>query len=98
VLWTQITDAGLELLGKLDEIVERIPKELFQELTCDDVRELTRLLVKARCCEDRRTLAEGSIQAYKPDGPNHEQLTGHESPKPTLKLPLRQSLLRQHPE
>ena len=104
VLWTQISDAGIALLEKLDEIVEQTPKELLRELTCDEVRELTRLLAKARCCPGGKLEGKSPSGPNTPDGPVHETLfshetpTGHESFKPTLKLPLQQSPLRQRPE
>lgn len=50
VVWSHITDLGLELLGKLDGLVEQGPRELLQELTREDLHSLTRLLKKARCC------------------------------------------------
>jgi DNA-binding MarR family transcriptional regulator len=51
ILWTHISERGLEILSKLDAIVERTPRELLQRLNGEEVSELTRLLVKARCCD-----------------------------------------------
>ncbi|WP_396127423.1 MarR family winged helix-turn-helix transcriptional regulator [Acidicapsa acidisoli] len=50
VVWSRITDLGLEVLGKLDSLVEQGPRELLQELTREELYSLTRLLRKARCC------------------------------------------------
>jgi DNA-binding MarR family transcriptional regulator len=52
IVWTHISEEGFEILRKLDAIVERTPRELLQRLSCDEVGELTRLLVKARCCDE----------------------------------------------
>ncbi len=50
VVWTHITAAGLELLAKLDGVVEQAPRELLQELTREDLHALTRLLKKTQGC------------------------------------------------
>jgi hypothetical protein len=38
------------VLSKLDGVVEQGPRELLQELTREELHELSRLLKKARCC------------------------------------------------
>jgi DNA-binding MarR family transcriptional regulator len=48
VVWTQISAAGLELLGKMDPEITRAPKELLGHMDRKDVAELTRLLELAR--------------------------------------------------
>jgi len=48
VVWTQISAAGLELLGKMDPEITRAPKELLGHMDLKDVAELTRLLELAR--------------------------------------------------
>jgi DNA-binding MarR family transcriptional regulator len=48
VVWTQISDAGLELLGQMDPTIQRTPKKLLDHLTEHEVAELTRLLELAR--------------------------------------------------
>jgi DNA-binding MarR family transcriptional regulator len=50
VVWSRITDQGLDLLAKLDAVVEQAPRELLQELTREELYTLTRLLKKARSC------------------------------------------------
>jgi DNA-binding MarR family transcriptional regulator len=50
VVWTHISAQGIEVLSKLDGMVEQAPRELLSELTCEEVGELIRLLGKARCC------------------------------------------------
>jgi len=50
VVWSHITDLGLEVLGKLDGIVEQAPRELLHGLTREELYSLTRLLKKARSC------------------------------------------------
>jgi DNA-binding MarR family transcriptional regulator len=54
VVWTHITDHGLETLDKLDGVVDQTTRELLSGLQCEEVGELTRLLKKARCCEDHQ--------------------------------------------
>ena len=48
VVWTQISSAGLELLGNMDPEIMRAPKELLGHMDQKDVAELTRLLELAR--------------------------------------------------
>ncbi len=48
VVWTQISTAGLDLLSKMDEDINRAPKELLGHLQPEEVAELTRLLELAR--------------------------------------------------
>ncbi len=48
VVYVTITEAGLELLGKLDEPVAALHKRLIGHLSPDELRELSRLLEKAR--------------------------------------------------
>jgi DNA-binding MarR family transcriptional regulator len=50
VVWTHITAPGLDVLARLDAMVEQAPRELFKEFTREDLHALTRLLQKARCC------------------------------------------------
>jgi DNA-binding MarR family transcriptional regulator len=56
VVWTQISEAGLELLCQMDPTIQRTPKKLFNHLTEHEVAELTRLLELARKpCVDRQS-------------------------------------------
>ena len=48
VVWTQISDAGQELLRQMDPTVQSTPKKLLDHLTEHEVAELTRLLELAR--------------------------------------------------
>jgi DNA-binding MarR family transcriptional regulator len=48
VVWTQISEAGLELLRQMDPVIERTPKELLGHLGENELAELTRLLELAR--------------------------------------------------
>ena len=50
VVWTFISEQGLDTLAALDGMVEQAPRELLGELNCTEVAELIRLLDKARCC------------------------------------------------
>jgi len=48
VVWTHISEAGLELLGKMDAVIEQIPRDLLGHLDRKDLGELIRLLELAR--------------------------------------------------
>jgi DNA-binding MarR family transcriptional regulator len=48
VVWTEISDAGLELLRQMDPTIQAIPKALLGHLGERDLAELTRLLELAR--------------------------------------------------
>ncbi len=48
VVWTQISDAGLELLQAMDPVIQRLPGELLGHLESAELAELIRLLELAR--------------------------------------------------
>ena len=48
VVWTQISEAGLELLKAMDPVIERAPRELLGHMNKVDLTELIRLLELAR--------------------------------------------------
>jgi DNA-binding MarR family transcriptional regulator len=48
VLWTQISDAGLEVLHKMDSVIERLPKELLGHMSQEELGGIIRLLELAR--------------------------------------------------
>jgi DNA-binding MarR family transcriptional regulator len=48
VVWTQISEAGLELLRAMDPVIERTPIELLGHLSKAELTELIRLLELAR--------------------------------------------------
>jgi DNA-binding MarR family transcriptional regulator len=87
VLWTCITDPGLEILRNLDGIVERAPREMLGTLNCDEVSTLIRLLGKAQCCRPSSVSVELSPAKEKgpESGPHLEDQL--ENPKPTAKRP-----------
>lgn len=51
VVWTQISEAGLDLLRTMDPIVERAPRELFGHMTTEELGEMSRLLELARASQ-----------------------------------------------
>ncbi|MGA2206105.1 MAG: MarR family transcriptional regulator [Terracidiphilus sp.] len=55
VVWTRISDAGLELLRAMDPVVQRVPVELLGHLNRAELTETIRLLELARrfCVEAR---------------------------------------------
>jgi DNA-binding MarR family transcriptional regulator len=75
VVWTRITAEGMDVLGKLDGVVEQAPRELFRELSREELHELTRLLRKARCCGGSGNLtAAGDSVTGKPPLPRSSPL------------------------
>ena len=48
ILWTMISEAGLNLLKEMDPVIEKIPRELLGHLEPGELTELIRLLEKAR--------------------------------------------------
>jgi DNA-binding MarR family transcriptional regulator len=50
VVWTHLSAEGLEVLAKLDGVVDQAPKQLLRALNCQEVGELIRLLTKVRPC------------------------------------------------
>src|ERR1039458_6452957 len=53
VVWTQISEAGLELLRAMDPVIERIPLELLGHIGRGELVEMIRLLESARqSCAD----------------------------------------------
>ena len=50
VVWTQISEAGLELLRSMDPVIEQAPRELLGHLSQAELTELIRLLELARKC------------------------------------------------
>lgn len=48
VVWTQISEAGLELLRSMDPVIERAPGELLGHMGADQLIQLSRLLEQAR--------------------------------------------------
>jgi len=48
VVWTQISEAGLELLKSMHVVVEKLPQEMLGHLSHSDLTEFIRLLEMAR--------------------------------------------------
>jgi DNA-binding MarR family transcriptional regulator len=55
VVWTQISEAGLDLLRAMDPVIQRIPLELLGHVGREELAEMIRLLESAR-----RSCAEAS--------------------------------------
>jgi DNA-binding MarR family transcriptional regulator len=73
VLWTRISEAGLDLLEQMDPVVEKLPGELLGNLNKAELTELIRLLEGAR-----RFSSEGGERCPK-DGPSVGQSSNHRS-------------------
>lgn len=52
VVWTQITEAGMELLKSMEPVIERIPGELLGHMNVAQLTDLIRLLEFARKNEE----------------------------------------------
>lgn len=48
VVWTQISATGLDLLSKMDPVIDRAPRDLLGHLTREELAEFIRLLELAR--------------------------------------------------
>jgi DNA-binding MarR family transcriptional regulator len=48
IVWTRISEAGLELLRQMDPVIFQVPKELLGHLDAAELNELIRLLERAR--------------------------------------------------
>ena len=48
VLWTQITEKGLDILEKMEPMIERLPGEILGHMLDSDLIQLTSLLEEAR--------------------------------------------------
>jgi DNA-binding MarR family transcriptional regulator len=66
VVWTQITAAGLELLARMDPVIQRVPVELLGHVSQQQLRELIRLLEAARGPAKDIVPAEGCPLALEP--------------------------------
>ena len=48
VVWTQISEAGLQLLKEMDPVIQQLPVELLGQLDKSELAEFIRLLERAR--------------------------------------------------
>lgn len=48
VVWTRISEAGIEKLRAMDPIIQQFPRELFSHMRKEEVEQLIHLLEKAR--------------------------------------------------
>ena len=48
VVWTQISEAGLDLLKSMDPLIEKLPQEMLGHISPPELAELIRLLEVAR--------------------------------------------------
>ena len=64
VVWTQIAEAGLELLRRMDPMVLAAPKELLGHMSGAEIGEMIRLLERARHSDAQPLTCDG--QGKKP--------------------------------
>ncbi len=48
VVWTQISEAGMELLQSMEPVIQRAPRELLDHMSATQLAQLSRLLELAR--------------------------------------------------
>lgn len=78
VLWTHISEAGINLLKQIDPVIQEIPKELLRHLNEEQVAKFTELLELARqhCGDVRQSPScDGAGETCDPD-------QGEESERP----------------
>ena len=61
VVWTQISEDGLDLLRSMDPVIDRLPRELLGHVKQEEVKELIRLLELARKSSEDPLAAEPSV-------------------------------------
>ena len=71
VVWTYISESGLELLRQMDPVITRTPKELIGHLTQHELTEFIRLLELAR---KNCGVAHGSNESVSCDGNQEHQV------------------------
>jgi DNA-binding MarR family transcriptional regulator len=63
VVWTQISEAGLELLRSMDPLIDRVPRQLLGHIEQEKLKELIRLLELSRNASEAFLKAErGEVQ------------------------------------
>jgi DNA-binding MarR family transcriptional regulator len=75
VVWTQISDTGIELLRQMDPVILKAPVELLGHLSGDELHEFTRLLEMARkpCIDGHDPVScDGSSGTVSCDGATKE--------------------------
>jgi DNA-binding MarR family transcriptional regulator len=63
VVWTQISDSGLELLTSMDPEIEKLPVELLSHMNRAELKEFIRLLELARKADGKSVTCDGSEKA-----------------------------------
>ena len=68
IVWTQISDAGIELVESIEPVVTRIPVEILEHMTPDEIAQSTRLLELVRV-RTNQLLEQDSMEAPVPAEP-----------------------------
>jgi DNA-binding MarR family transcriptional regulator len=77
VVWTHISQKGLDLLASLDQMVDQAPRDLLKELTGTELKELTRVLKKIQGCPPQI----GQTTQSSPERPTTAKLLSPKSPR-----------------
>ncbi len=68
IVWTQISDAGIELLASMGPVVEQIPIEILGHMPQEEIAQLNRLLELVRT-RANQLLDQDSTEAAIPAAP-----------------------------
>ena len=66
VVWTQISETGLELLNAMDPQIQKLPIELLGHMSRTELAELIRLLELARKADGDSVSCDGNEKAQQP--------------------------------
>ncbi|MGA8044519.1 MAG: MarR family transcriptional regulator [Terracidiphilus sp.] len=67
VVWTRISDSGLDLLRQMDPVIQALPGELLDQFTPDEVTAFISFLERARAhCADAAQPLACELQASEP--------------------------------
>jgi DNA-binding MarR family transcriptional regulator len=59
VVWTQISETGLELLTAMDPVIDQVPRELLGHMSKAELTDLTRLLEMVRRNQEENQVPAG---------------------------------------
>jgi DNA-binding MarR family transcriptional regulator len=73
VVWTQISETGLELLRSMDPVVQRAPREMLSHISPGELAEMSRLLelARANCSIDSKETCINESE-HSPEAQNTE--------------------------
>lgn len=79
-VWTQISEAGLELLAAMEPDVQKLPIELVGHMGHEELAELIRLLELARKAPGEHVTCDGNKRAQQPSATAPEEYPKNRGP------------------